>query len=324
MKRDLFRSENWKWGFIFFRIGIAVSLLIILFAVIGLDNILRTFREINLLWGALVALCLCLLFFLGALNVWILLRALRFIPLADFVVAYSYSWAVSLISPGQAGDASLILFMRRYDVPLRQSGAAYTLDKAITVLLFGCVACVGAFVAIEEFKDLRLPFLVFGLSIVTGSLVAALVFSKFPAGMGERPSRWGRFKQELNTFREKWRVLLLNFGMTTLKWVVVSLTYWLAFRSFGVPVAWRDIAVIPIVATLVGYIPVSLAGIGTVEVTAVLLFGKVGVEQPAVVSAYLLLRAMQFLLAILLLWVSLVLRKARGRQSGVALDTKGW
>jgi len=314
MKRDIFRSENWKRGFIFFRIGIAVSLLIILFAVIGLDSILRTLREINLMWGALVALCLCILFFLGALNVWILLRALRPIPLADFVVAYSYSWAVSLISPGQAGDASLILFMRRYDVPLRQSGAAYTLDKAITVLLFGVVACVGAFVAIEEFKVLRLPFLVFGLSIVAGALVTALVFSKFPAGTGERRSRWSRFKQELDTFREKWHVLLLNFGMTTLKWMVVSLTYWLAFRSFGVPVEWRDIAVIPIVATLVGYIPVSLAGIGTVEVTAVFLFGKVGIEQPAVVSTYLLLRTMQFSLAILLLGALRFLRNSRETQ----------
>lgn len=314
MKRDIFLSENWKRGFIFFRIGIAISLLIILFAVIGIDNILRTLREINLLWGALVALCLCLLFFLGALNVWILLRALRPIPLADFVVAYSYSWAVSLISPGQAGDASLILFMRRYDVPLRQSGAAYTLDKAITVLLFGVVACVGAFVAIEEFKALRLPFLVFGLSIVAGALVTAFVFSKFPAGTGERPSRWGRFRRELDTFREKWHVLLLNFGMTTLKWMVVSLTYWLAFRSFGVPVAWRDIAVIPIMATLVGYIPISLAGIGTVEVTAVFLFGKVGIEQPAVVSTYLLLRTMQFSLAILLLGVLRFLRNSRGTQ----------
>lgn len=314
MKRDLFRSENWKRGFIFFRIGIAVSLLIILFAVIGLDNILRTLREISLPWGALVALCLCLLFFLGALNVWILLRAMRPIPLADFVMAYSYSWAVSLISPGQAGDASLILFMRRYDVPLRQSGAAYTLDKAITVLLFGVVACVGAFVAIEEFKALRLLFLVFGLSIVAGALVTAFVFSKFPAGTGERPSRWGRFRQELDTFREKWHVLLLNFGMTTLKWMVVSLTYWLAFRSFGVPVAWRDIAVIPIVATLVGYIPISLAGIGTVEVTAVFLFGKVGIEQPAVVSTYLLLRTMQFSLAILLLGVLRFLRNSRETQ----------
>lgn len=314
MKRDTFRSENWKWGFIVLRIGIAFSLLIILFAVIGLDSILRTLREICLMGGVLVAVGLCLLFFLGALNVWILLRALRPIPLADFVVAYSYSWAVSLISPGQAGDASLIFFMRRYDVPLRQSAAAYTLDKAITVLLFGCVACVGAFVAIAEFKTLRFPFLVFGLSIVAGALVVALAFSKSSVGGGEGPSRWGRFRQELDTFREKWHVLLLNFGMTTLKWMVVSLTYWLAFRSFGVPVAWRDIAVIPIVATLVGYIPVSLAGIGTVEVTAVFLFGKVGVEQPAVVSAYLLLRTMQFLLAILLLWALRFSRNPRGRQ----------
>jgi hypothetical protein len=312
MKRELLRFQNWKWGFIVLRIGIAVSLLIMLFVVIGLDSILRTLGGISLGWGALVALCLSLLFFLGALNVWILLRAMRPIPLLEFVMAYAYSWALSLISPGQAGDASLLLFMRRYDVPLRQSGAAYTLDKAISLLLFGCVAGAGAFGAIKEFKDLRIPFLVFGLAIVAGALVTALVFSKFLAGGGERPSRWDLFKLELSTFREKWHVLLLNFGMTIIKWIMVSLTYGLAFRSFGVPVAWRDIAVIPIVATLVGYIPVSLAGIGTVEVTAVFLFGKVGVEQPAVVSTYLLLRTLQFSLAIFLLAGLRFLRSSRG------------
>jgi uncharacterized membrane protein YbhN (UPF0104 family) len=314
MKRDTLRSGTWKWGFIFFRTAIAVSLLIVLFVVIGLESILRTLKEIDPAWGALVALCLSLLFILGALNVWILLRAMRPVPLLDFVMAYSYSWAVSLISPGQAGDASLILFMRRYDVPLRQSAAAYTLDKAITLLLFGCVACVGAFAAIEEFKELRLPFLIFGISVVGGAVLTALVFSRFLAGGGERPSRWSRFKEELNTFRQKPHLLLLNFGVTVLKWMVVSVTYWVAFRSFGVHVAWREIAVIPIVATLVGYIPVSLAGIGTVEVTAVFLFGKVGVAQPTVLSAYLLLRTLQFSLAIFLLGFLRFPRNPRGGQ----------
>jgi uncharacterized membrane protein YbhN (UPF0104 family) len=71
----------------------------------------------------------------------------------------------------------------------------------------------------------------------------------------------------------------------------------MAFRSFSTTVDWPYIGFIPILSTLVGYVPVSLAGIGTVEVTAVFLFAKVGISKPVVLSVYILLRVFQFLIA---------------------------
>ena len=56
--------------------------------------------------------------------------------------------------------------------------------------------------------------------------------------------------------------------------------------------------VIPVMSTLVGYIPVSVGGIGTVEVSAVMLFKMLGVAESIVISAYLFLRLLQYLLAL--------------------------
>jgi uncharacterized membrane protein YbhN (UPF0104 family) len=54
---------------------------------------------------------------------------------------------------------------------------------------------------------------------------------------------------------------------------------------------------IPVASSLVGYIPVTVGGIGTTEWTAVALFERAGVEAEVVVGVYLFLRVLLLLLA---------------------------
>ncbi len=50
-------------------------------------------------------------------------------------------------------------------------------------------------------------------------------------------------------------------------------------------------------STLIGYIPISVGGIGTVEWSAVYLFSQEGLSKAIVLATYLVLRAIQYLLA---------------------------
>ncbi len=72
---------------------------------------------------------------------------------------------------------------------------------------------------------------------------------------------------------------------------VRALAYWCAFRAFGAEIGVLAAGTIPFMSSLVGYIPVTVGGAGTIEWTAVALFAKVGVEGASVVSVYLLARA---------------------------------
>ncbi len=107
-----------------------------------------------------------------------------------------------------------------------------------------------------------------------------------------------KIAREIAEYRFHLKTILGNVLLTGLKWLVLCATYYLAFLAFGTSIHWPDIGVIPVMSTLVGYIPVSVAGIGTVEVSAVMLFKMLGIAESVVISAYLFLRSLQYLLAL--------------------------
>jgi uncharacterized membrane protein YbhN (UPF0104 family) len=91
--------------------------------------------------------------------------------------------------------------------------------------------------------------------------------------------------------------------LTAIKWIVMTAMYLLAFRVFGARISPASAATIPVIASLVGYVPITIGGAGTMEWTAVTLFGGLGVDQSTVVVAYLFLRAVLIGWALLLMLV---------------------
>jgi uncharacterized membrane protein YbhN (UPF0104 family) len=89
----------------------------------------------------------------------------------------------------------------------------------------------------------------------------------------------------------------MNLGLTTVKWALMTASYWFALRAFGAVVPVSAAATIPVMSSLVGYLPVSVGGLGTSEWTAIALFGRVGAPEAAVLATYLFLRAVLIALA---------------------------
>ena len=293
-------NANHKKGvpwLLLFRFGVTITLVIFLISSVGLTNIAEILPSLNPVMGFVAACGLLLFHLIGAFNIWILLKEIHPIPFVTMMKVYVYSWAVSLITPGQLGDASLILFLKKNKIPFKCTGPAYVIDKVITLAVFFVISLYGC----NLFLSINAAHL-FG-AIVFGIIVAAILF----LSVGYLLSKFHFFKalkkllsemiDEVRVFRNKYKILLINLFMTIVKWLCVSLVFFTGFLSFDVFVGWPDIAVIPIMSTLIGYIPISVAGIGTVEITATYLFSKIGVEGSAVLSAYLLLRALQYFLA---------------------------
>jgi len=95
----------------------------------------------------------------------------------------------------------------------------------------------------------------------------------------------------------KFKAIILNIMLTIIKWFVLSLTYYLAFLAFGTEVKWPEVGIIPIISTLVGYLPISVGGIGTVEVCAVYLFSLISIDRVYVIDVYIFLRFITYLQA---------------------------
>lgn len=292
-----------KWFLI--RLLVAIILFLVLIFSVGLQELLMTIEHVRLIPALGVLLTLIALFFIGAFNVWLLLHSLVDVRFSVFLRMYACSWAMSLFSPGQTGDVSLIFFMKRYGVSYLQTSTAYLVDKIITLSLFLIVSLWGV---IHYSTNIKVDFIKVVFYLILAIIVALFLYRSFFSQMRCFVRVNNIIKELCCSFRllaNQWSVVLLNFFLTLMKWLVVSLGFYLGFLSFSVSTFWPDIGVIPILSTLVGYIPVSISGIGTVEITAVYFFGQVGIGKAVVLSTYLFIRALQYAVApFLLLFLS--------------------
>ncbi len=289
-------GDWWRWG-------VGAGLLVLLVSVVGPRVLVETFRRASFAWVlGVIALSLIWLA-LGALNVWLLLRRLAPVPLRTLLRVYVTSWATSLLLPGQLGDATLVLLLRPHGVPAASSSAAYLLDKMISLTWLVLVAAYGVGLYAPYIHGAWLPAALVAVILVAAASAAILRRSSVRGGgWAARAKGWvdALFEQLLAFRRYPWTVAR-NLALTILKWILMTLLYLGAFHAFGARIGLEAAATIPAMSSLVGYVPVTVGGAGTMEWTAVVLFKQVGIEAAAVLSVYLLLRGVLILGALLLL-----------------------
>lgn len=287
----------WRWI-------VGLGLLGALVAVVGLGELAATLRRAAPGWVVLVIALNLLWLGLGALNVWILLRRLAPLPFSTFLPPYLLSWATSLLLPGQLGDATQVVLLRRYGVPMKKSGAAYLLDKSLTLALVVLLAAYGTelyFPGALGWWWLLMP----AATVIGGTLFLVLMRRKPHRADGllaRLQASVVRLLGEIDVLRRHHLgTLLLNAILTVAKWMVLSVVYLGAFRAFGFPLEPLAAATIPMMSSIPGYLPISAGGIGTMEWTAVVLFRQAGAESTTVLSVYLLLRVTLILTALVFL-----------------------
>jgi len=220
------------------------------------------------------------------------------IPFTEFARSYIYAFSINLFAPGQLGDASIALFLKKQGIPLRKSGLAYLIDKIITVFVLFCVAWYGAHLFLPEINPVW--FIVMPVAGISAIVLGIRIILKVPSDFKYiiKIKQWTLSTlSEMRSVQDEWHILILNTFLTVVKWLVMCLSFFCAFRAFGQFVPWPAIGVIPVLSTLVGYIPVSVGGIGTVEYSAIYFFSIMGIAETIVLSTYLFLRSLQYIQA---------------------------
>lgn len=284
------RSFNLFWV----RLAVAVALITGLVWYAGPYNLLRIFASLNPAIALACALVIVIFFLLGSVNVWWLLRCRHAIRYATFLRSYAFGFSLGLLAPGQIGDVTQVLFLRNDGVPVSKSGAAYTMDKLITLFV---LSLVGAF-GLRRYELVSVGHLFVIAATLMGAAGVILLLIAYGRFGNRLLTAIQKIVREISNYRYHLLTVLRNVLLTALKWLVLCASYYLAFLTFGTTTMWPDIGVIPVMSTLVGYIPVSVAGIGIVEVSGVMLFKMLGIAESVVISAYLFLRSLQYLLAL--------------------------
>jgi uncharacterized membrane protein YbhN (UPF0104 family) len=294
-----------------FRLAAAILLFALLFWIVDPHELWATLARADALLVAAVCLLAIIWLLLGALNVWILLRRRDAIPLRTFTQVYMMSWSMGLLIPGQLGDATQILLLRRHGLGAASSTAAYAVDKAISLGIFGLIGAYGLAryaVAASPGQALAVSSAVVALS--AGAVGAAVKL----ASRSRPPERVRAFLHSISTeiayLTERKELLALNVFISIAKWLLAACMYWVAFVALDAAVTFEAAATIPALSTLIAYIPITIAGLGTTEWTAVVLFHRTGLAPVDVVGVYLIMRGILIVCAAAILGAGEISRHA--------------
>jgi len=290
----------------YLRVLFGLSLLGGLVWYFDVKSIVRPLADMEVAWVLGAATLIVVATLIGAFNRHLFVDLEGRIPLAAFLPMYWVAWAIGLVIPGQIGEvAALSAMLKRNGMQWPTSLGRSLLDKFISfslMLVFGLVGVLH--IAKPGIPTGSVPLMV----AVPALLFALLVYFVWRGGQLKNFERKKRsafvdviidtareFMDTSSRFPEK---VLLNALLTLLGICVIGTAYWCVFMALGYTELslWR---IVPLVAacSIVAYVPVSFNGIGTVEVTGIVLFGFLGVPAPAVLSAYLCLRLIVFALA---------------------------
>ena len=284
----------------FLGVLIGLSILSICIYRIGFSNILFSLSEIRPMFLFMAAVTLAIWILLGATNMVVMLRPLVHIPFVQTLGLYCKANMIALVVPGQVGDAVIINFFRRYSVHISQGTTIFSIDKLITMLWYGIVTMFGFYLLGNEISIEALTPKIsrFGIPIAVASFLVILCLALYmilrQSRIGGRIRNWIRLSCDYISMGKK--MILVDCCITFFRVFVLGCAYWFAIRAYGPPSFFLHTLCLPIMAGLVAYLPISFNGLGTVEISLVFLFDKIGLEAAQVISAALTLRVLTVLL----------------------------
>jgi len=287
-------KQNRSFGIIL-RLTLGILLLILLIWNVSLDKLLLSISQATLSYLLLAISYQYASIFLGAFNQYILFTAFSNLPFKSYLTAYVKAYAFGLLLPSQIGDASIAFFLKSEGLYYSQTLSVYILDKFLTfilyvIILFLFLGNIMGYSKIVSFSSI----ISLGLSLSIMFYIIVRLTSSFPVSW--RENRLMRFVHNLSVqlfFFTKHHpfLLLINFFLTCLKLGLVMLCYHAMITSLNYSLSIWRVGQTAIASGIVGYIPVSIQGLGTVEAMALLNFKTLGVSPADVLACYLVLRS---------------------------------
>ena len=295
------------------RLMIGILLFSFLIWNVSIEKLIDSLAQVSLPYFFLAISYQYASIFLGSFNQYILFSAFSNLSYKTYFFAYFKAYAIGLLLPGQIGDASIALFLKSEGLYYSQTLSVYIMDKFLTFILYVSVL----FIFLGEIMGypstiILLLIIALGFLMVIAFYIIVSLSSSFPVSWQE--NRLMRFIHNLSSqliFFAKHHpfLLLINFLLTLLKLGLVMFCYHAMLTAMAYSLSVWKVGLAALASGIIGYIPISIQGLGTVEAVALMNFKTLGVTQPDVLVCYLLLRSNNYILAFLAYAVTFLINK---------------
>ena len=307
---------------IILRLTLGILLLILLIWNVSLDKLVVSIAQASLSYLFLAVFYQYASIFLGAFNQYILFTAFSNLPFRSYLTAYFKAYAFGLLLPSQIGDASIAFFLKSEGLYYSQTLSVYILDKFLTFILYVLVLFLFLADMMGYPKSISLSSVIaLGLSLSLAFYIIVRLTRSFPVSW--RENRLMRFAHNLSShlfFFTKHHpfLLFINFLLTCLKLGLVMLCYHAMITSLNYGLSLWKVGLAALASGIVGYIPVSIQGLGTIEAMALVNFKTLGVRPADVLACYLVLRSNNYVAACLAYAATFIAKKNESTERNIA------
>lgn len=243
---------------------------------------------------------------LGSLNIYILLAPFyegNFLAILkiDFFAA-----SIGYFTPGQIGNPiSLLRALKLKEISYTQSILVFILDKTISLVVAFILGTIGLILIISPYGEIHLnSFHVSKIFIISTAILIVIglcvlllnhkIYMKIKFRMHE-------LLNLLRLYKHRKKLIIINIISTLSIQVILAASWYLAFLSLGNSVNYITILLTIPVLTIVGYLPISVGGIGTQEFSAVFIWSFVGLSAPSVIAIFVLIRLLTYIVSFLII-----------------------
>lgn len=293
----------------FLRILISVTILVILIYKIGVKRILQTISQFDVIYLIPILIVTLLANLFGTYKFMLLLKSVKI--KISFLKLYHLnflSWCLSLFMPGRTGELFLIYFLKNENVKLGVGSALVIMDKLIGIIITFILAVVGMFLFFSVTQSLKIT-LIFLIGLV---ILIYMIFSNFGRSVIRKlvlrrwESKFAGFSKTLFLLmKEHKSVIVHNFILSLIKWILSSFVLYILFSSFEQKVPLLTVILATATLAIISLIPMTINGLGIKESVGVFLFKLVGVPFLVTSSVMVISLIISYTIALVYLILSL-------------------
>lgn len=207
-------------------------------------------------------------------------------PFSSALVFYFAAVYIGLITPGRIGELAKCFFLKQNRIAgVAQSLPSVVADRLLDLYVIGLLAlgalCYLGLLPIPVWAAILL------LTVCGGTPWLVLKWMQHHRGFVTAVERW--LLRTVPRWQEPWRnladgsrnLLTLRLGesitLTLLSYGIYFGQVCLIGRALDLPLGCGGIAMVTAIGILVGYIPITIAGLGTREAAFIYLFGRFGI-----------------------------------------------
>jgi len=290
---------------------IGIILFMFILTKIDLKSFFNLLRDINLYYFIGAVLLLFPMLFIKAYR-WNYLKKTQNInyKLSDSILMYGSGIYIGLLTPGRIGDFIKVLYLKNDGNSAGKSFVSVFIDRIADLLFLIIFGYIGMFFFIHLFRKqvyiLSFIFIILLLIIIFAVTKKELaknllrkIFGFFiPAKYKEKTKiNFNDFYNDLKILNRK-KIFKVSL-ITVLVWMIYFIQIFLLANALNINISFIYLSVCACIAGLITLIPISISGIGTRDITLIVLFSFLGISRESAVAVSMLILSMSIVMALI-------------------------